>query len=302
MAKIIDVAAISGMVMERGEEGPREALRQFYEAAEMLKGTGIDLVVTCETMMMNQPAETGEDPECPGEILEAYRTFAGENRGVVAGAARTMTPEGPRQSIVFYGPDGEKLGIYHKMFPTPEAILAGTVPGDRAVVVDTPTGKLGGILCYDLNFDELRDQYMELAPQILCFSSYFHGGTVMANWAFRTRAFLVGALKDIGSEIYDPLGRRINATTYYNRIARARINLDYIVCHGSDNSAKYPEIMRKYGKKVLIDLDSPSACGIVYSCTDEFTARDIAEEFELVPLNEYLCRSRRLRKQASGIR
>ena len=124
----------------------------------------------------------------------------------------------------------------------------------------------------------------------------------MANWAFRTRAFLVGALKDIGSEIYDPLGRRINATTYYNRIARARINLDYIVCHGSDNSAKYPEIMRKYGKKVLIDLDSPSACGIVYSCTDEFTARDIAEEFELVPLDEYLCRSRRLRKQASGSR
>lgn len=248
MAKIIDAAAISGMVMERGEEDPHEALRQFHEAAERLNGTGVDLVVTCETMMMNQPAGTGEEPECPGKILDAYRTFARENRCVVAGAARTMTPEGPRQSIVYYGPNGENWEF------------------------------------------------------TICFSSYYHGGTVMANWAFRTRAFQVGAQKDIGSEIYDPLGRRINATAYYNRIARGRINLDHIVCRRSGNSEKYPEIMRKYGKKVLIDLDSPSACGIIYSCNDEFTARDIAEEFGLVPREELLRQSRELRKQVMGIR
>ena len=298
MAKFIDVAAISGMVMERQEEGPREALRQFNEAAERLKGTGVDLVVTCETMMMNQTPKTGEDPDHPGEILEAYRTFARENRCTVAGASRTISPEGPRQSIVFYGPDGERLGIYHKMFPTIPAIKAGTIPGDGAVAVDTPAGRLGGLLCYDLNFDELRDQYVKLAPQILCFSSYYHGGTVMANWAFRTGAFLVGAIKDIGSEIYDPLGRRINATTYYHRIARARINIDYVVCFGAE---RYPEIMRKYGKKVLIDHDSPSARGIVYSCTDEFTAQDIAAEFGLTPVQELLRESRELRKKVLAV-
>ncbi len=301
MAEFIDVAAINGMVMERQEEGPHEALIQFREAAEKLQGTGVDLVVTCETMMMNQKPGTGEDPEHPGELLEAYRTFARENHCTVVGASRTLCPE-PRQSLIFYGPDGEKLGIYHKMFPTPEAIRAGTVPGDGAVVVDTPAGRLGGILCYDLNFDELRDQYTALAPQVLCFSSYYHGGTVMSNWAFRTGAFLAGAIKDIGSEIYDPLGRRINASTYYHQIARARINLDYIFCHGgNNNSEKYPEIMRKYGKKVLIDHDSPSACGIIYSCTEEFTAQDLAREFELVPMSEMLRKSREIRKQALGI-
>lgn len=301
MAKYIDVAAVSGMVLERQEEGPREALNQFLEAAERLEGTGVDLVVTCETMMMNQAAGTGEDPAHPGEILEAFRTFARENHCTVVGASRTLCPE-PRQSLVYYGPDGEQLGIYHKMFPTPEAIKAGTVPGEGAVVVDTPAGKLGGILCYDLNFDELRDQYIALKPQILCFSSYYHGGTAMVNWAFRTGAFMVGAIKDIGSEIYDPLGRRLNATTYYHRIARARINIDYFFCHGgSGNAEKYPEIMRKYGKKVLIDHDSPSACGIIYSCTDEFTAQDLAKEFELVPLCETLQYSREVRAKALKI-
>ena len=76
MAKILNVAAVNGMVIERGEESPREAMIQFEEAVKRLDGTGVDLVVTCETMMMNQPAGTGEDPENPGELLSAYSDFA----------------------------------------------------------------------------------------------------------------------------------------------------------------------------------------------------------------------------------
>ena len=67
MAKFINVATIGGMVMERGEESPEEPLRQFREAAQKLDGTGVDLVITCETMMMNQPVGSGENPENPGK-------------------------------------------------------------------------------------------------------------------------------------------------------------------------------------------------------------------------------------------
>ena len=72
MSKIINVATIGGMVMERGEESPDEPLRQFREAAQKLDGTGVDLVITCETMMMNQPVGSGENPENPGPILTEY--------------------------------------------------------------------------------------------------------------------------------------------------------------------------------------------------------------------------------------
>ena len=299
MAKILNVAAINGMVMERGEESSREALIQFEEAAKRLDGTGVDLVVTCETMMMNQPAGTGEDPENPGELLSAYIDFACRNRCVVAGAARTIVNGEPRQSILYYGPDGELLGMYHKMFPTPQAIAKGTVPGDGANIVDTPAGKLGGILCFDLNFDELRDGYVALAPDILCFSSYYNGGKpVQSNWALRTHAFMVSALKDGCSEIYDPLGRLINTSTYYNRIAWARINTDRFVMHGCENSDKFPDIRRKYKDQVFIDVDSLSAHSVLYSYSEEKSALDIAKEFELCPIEEYLksCRQLRMNK------
>ncbi|MBQ4315106.1 MAG: carbon-nitrogen hydrolase family protein [Lentisphaeria bacterium] len=295
MAKFINVAAINGMIMERGEEPLDEALRQFNEAAAVLDGTGVDLVVTCETMMMRQPAGTGEDINDPGPRLTAYSEFAKRNKCVVAGASRIILDGKPRQSILYYGHDGELLGMYHKTFPTPQAIAKGTVPGDGAVVVDTPAGKLGGILCFDLNFDELRDEYIALAPDILCFSSYYNGGCVKNNWAVRTGAFMASALKDGCSEIIDPLGRCLNISTYYKRVAQARINLDRFVMHAAENADKFPDIRRKYKNSVLIDEDSPLAFAVLYSCSDEFTALDIAKEYGLLSLEDYFADCRKLR-------
>lgn len=298
MAKIMNVAAVGGMVMERQEEAEGEAIRQFREAAEKLDGTGVDLVVTCETMMMNQPVGTGEDPRAPGVLLREYSDFARRNRCTVAGAARTLIDGIPRQSILYYGPEGTLLGMYHKVFPTELSIRAGTRPGEGAVTVDAPCGRLGGILCFDLNFDELRDEYTRLKPDILCFSSYFHGDHLPSGWACKTHAFLVCAVKDGTSSILDPLGRIINSSTYCSRIAWARINLDRFVMHGSGNSAKWPAIRRKYKDQVLIDSHSPLGCAVLYSFSDEFSALDIAREFELLELEDYWHMCRSLRRNA----
>jgi len=297
MSQVINVAAIGGMVMERGEEASDEPIRQFREAAERLDGTGVDLVVTCETMLMKQKVGTGENPDSPGPLLSEYQDFARRNKCTLAGVSRTEIDGKSRQSILYYGPDGNILGIYHKMFPTDMALQAGTSPGKGAVVVDSPAGRLGGALCFDLNFDELRDEYVDLKPDILCFASYFHGDHLQANWAYKTHAFFVGAIKDGTSDILDPLGRIINSTTYYNRIAWARINLDRFVMHGSYNSAKWPAIRRKYKDKVLIDCHSPIGCAVLYSYADEFSAKDIANEFGLVSYEDYFRQCRELRKQ-----
>ena len=297
MAKFLNVAAINGMVMERGEEKDGEELIQFNEAAEQLEGTGVDLVVTCETMMMSQKAGTGEDLNDPGPRLTAYSEFAKRNKCVVAGAVRLMIDGKPYQSIVYYGHHGEVLGLYHKTFPTPQALAKGTIPGTGGTVIDTPAGKLGGILCFDLNFDELRDDYIAMAPDILCFSSYYNGGIIKNNWAVRSRAFMVCALKDGCSEIIDPLGRTINTSTYYKRIAQARINIDRFVMHG-ENAGKFADIRRKYKNQVLIDEDSPSAFAVLYSCSDEITALDIAKEFELQSIEDYLAECRNFRAKS----
>ncbi len=296
MAKFINVAAIHAMVNERQDEPAGEALRQFQEAAERLDGTGVDLVVTCEVMIMQQTPATAECIAAPGPMLTAYRDFARRNACTIAGVSLTREGSKVYQSIVFYGPEGQYLGCYHKMFPTIPALQKGISPGKSAVVVDSPAGRLGGILCFDLNFDELRDEYTRLAPDILCFASYYHGGHVQANWAFRTHAFFVGAIKDATSDILDPLGRIISSTTYYHRIAWARINLDRFVMHGDGNAQKFPALRRKYKDKILIDTQVPLGVGVLYSLTDEFTAAEIAQEFGLRSVEEFFAAARAARQ------
>ena len=78
------------------------------------------------------------------------------------------------------------------------------------------------MICYDLNFDSLAEEYRKLKPDILCFSSMFHGDHLQKSWAYRARAFFVGAVKDACSSVIDPLGRELAESCYYNRIARAR--------------------------------------------------------------------------------
>ena len=281
--KIVDVAAIHFQVSELHDEGIREAMRQFREASERLDGTGVDLVVTCEGMeSISQQVEEAEEPQRPGPLLTAYGDFARRNRCTVAGSVKLRVDGNVYNALCFIGPDGECLGHYAKSFLTPGEFQKGLHTGPGARVTETPAGRLGGVICYDLNFDALADEYRRLRPDVLCFSSMFHGDHLQNSWAYRARAFFVGAVKDGISTIIDPLGRRVAESCYYNRIARARLNLDRFIMHQDRNMEKFPAIRAKYQKEVLIETNSLLGVSMLYSCSPERTAADIAREFGLV--------------------
>lgn len=291
MSKIMDVATIHFSVSERGDQGRAEAVRQFGEAAELLNGTGVDLVVTCEGMeSIGQTMYEAESAADPGEMLCMYRDFAVRNECTVAGSVKLSEDGKVYNALAFLGPDGRFLGSYKKTFLTEGELRKGLSRGPGATVVETPAGRLGGVICFDLNFDELRDSYRGLKPDILCFSSMFHGAHLSHNWAYQTRSFLTGAVKDGCSFILDPLGRTLNRTTYYNRIAWARINQDRFLMHQDFNRTKFPEIRRKYWKEILIDSDSELGVSILYSCVEGLSAAEVAKEFDLIALDDYLKR------------
>ncbi len=292
MSRILDVAAVHFNVSERGDQGREEAFRQFREAEERLDGTGVDLLVTCEGMSsLSQSVAEAESIHHPGELLTLYRNFALRNRCTVAGSVKLREGESVFNALVFIAPDGSIPGWYAKTFPTPRELERGIVPGPGGVVTGTPAGRLGGVICYDLNFDSLAEEYRKLKPDILCFSSMFHGDHLQKSWAYCARAFFVGAVKDACSSVIDPLGRELAESCYYNRIARARINLDRFILHQDRNLEKFPLIRRKYRKDVLIETNSRLGVSILYSCTPERTAREIAEEFELIELDNLLTSS-----------
>ena len=61
-------------------------------------------------------------------------------------------------------------------------------PGDEVVVIDSPFGRMGVAVCYDLRFPELFRQQLEAGMEILVLPSAFTAITGRAHWEVLVRA------------------------------------------------------------------------------------------------------------------
>jgi hypothetical protein len=233
---------------------------------------------------------TGHDNS--GPILEFYREFAKAEQCVVAGSVRLAVDGNIYNSMAFIGPDGEMLAAYHKTNLTVGEIEEGLRSGGGAVVVDSPVGRLGGVICFDLDFETLRDEYIALRPEILTFSTMYQGGLAQALWAYACRSYLVSALPFLGGGIIDPCGRPMQLTDEYNKPAIATINLDYVIVHLDYNREKFPDILRKYNDEIIIDIPAHVGSAMISSRSEDVSAADIVREFELELLDDYFARSK----------
>ena len=120
---------------------------------------------------------------------------------VVAGTLPLRVPGETRVAAasLVYGPDGARLGRYDKIHlfdvNVPGASeshreSAGMVPGRNVLVVDTPVGRLGVAVCYDLRFPELFRRMIDLGAEVFAVSAAFTVPTGEAHWhlLLRTRA------------------------------------------------------------------------------------------------------------------
>ncbi|HET6428727.1 MAG TPA: carbon-nitrogen hydrolase family protein [Phycisphaerae bacterium] len=267
-------------------------LAETAEAMKRLEGRGLDLVAFCEGVeAVGQTVEQAENPDAPGEFLTLYRDFAVSQRCHVAGSAKTRRDGTVYNSIVFYAPGGELLGVYDKVNLTVNEIEAGLTSGAGPVVVDSAIGRLGGLVCFDLNFEPLRQQVRPLRPDILVFASMYHGGLMQQMWAYDCRAYFVAAWKERGAGILDPFGRTVAETHCYSDVAIADVNLDRAMVHLDCNQERFDEIRRTYGDEVVIDVPPNLGPALIFSLTDHRTAADIVREFNLELIDDYLTRS-----------
>jgi len=202
-----------------------------------------------------------------------------------------------RNSAVLLGRNGELVGMYHKNFPTIGEIESGIVSGTEAPVFQCDFGKMGMAICFDLNFEELRNRFAEQLPDILVFPSMYHGGHMQKNWAYACRAFFVGAISGHGtrSEIRDPLGEVIASSTNYNNYAVAPVNLNARLVHLGYNDGKLKALKAKYGNRVTIKDPGNLGPVLVSSHDDDLPVDQMLKEFSIENMHDYFNRSREVR-------
>ena len=298
MSKYVKIASIE--FYTKAEKGTPEAngiiLKETINTLNSLKGSGVDLVAFSESVESHQTIEQAEEVDKPGPFLQAFIQFCKSERAHIAAALKIKEEGKIYNTITFIGPEGTVLGVYKKNYLVIDEIeKIGLTPGNGPLVIDTAIGRLGGVICFDLNYEELRQKYRALKPDILVFSSTFIGDMLQNFWAYDCKSFWVAALpasRRFGCSIINPMGRFVARGDQYTPVLMATINLDRVLVHNDNNMFKYPDIRLKYGKEVMIDTHPHNlGVSIIYSCSDKRSAEDIVKEFELELFDNYFERS-----------
>ena len=227
------------------------------------------------------------------QVRDFFAKVAADNRCyVVYSAAREMDDGTWRNSSVLIDREGKIVGVYNKNHVViEETTESGILCGHEAPVFECDFGRVALAICFDLNFDELRLKYAGAKPDLIVFSSMYHGGLMQAYWAYSCRAHFVGAIHGLPCEIRNPLGEVVASSTNYFDYAVAEVNLDCRLAHLDYNWARLRELKNKYGPKVHI-RDPGFLGSVLISSEDEKVSVDeMIAEFKIELLDDYMARA-----------
>jgi nitrilase len=134
----------------------------------------------------------------------AIQTFLSEQSArhgiwLVGGTIPLMAdaPDKVRAACLVFNDKGEQVARYDKIHLFDVALIdsgeqyteSDTIePGDKVVVIDSPFGRMGIAVCYDLRFPELFRQQLDQGLEVLVLPSAFTAITGRAHWEVLVRA------------------------------------------------------------------------------------------------------------------
>jgi nitrilase len=216
-----------------------DAQENLQLADQLLSGAAADgcmLAVLPENfaLMPQKGRDKSKYAEQPGEgPIQDFLSAAASRHGlwIVAGSMPLASPEAERVygGCPVYDPDGKQQALYRKIHLFDVKLPDGAesyqeswsmYPGDDPVTVDTPAGRIGLTICYDVRFPELFRKLVDEGATLFTVPAAFTTVTGQAHWATLLRA-------------------------------RAIENLAYVVAPGQ--YGEHPDNRATYGHSMIID-------------------------------------------------
>ena len=176
-----------------------DAAAEFARAAS---DDGADLIAFPECVAMMEMGRDAALAQAKSEdthpALAAFRDLADElNVWLLGGSLSVLLPEDKIANRLFLiDSDGNVRARYDKIHMFDVDLEDGESyresatyrPGDAAVLADTPWGKLGMTVCYDLRFPQLYRDLAKAGASLLTVPSAFTRPTGEAHWEVLLRA------------------------------------------------------------------------------------------------------------------
>ena len=207
-------------------------------------------------------------------VLEAFAAYAKRHRCYLVYPTYRQLPDGAwANCAIVIDRDGDVVGVYDKYQPTVRDLgnpVMDVRPGTGTCVVETDFGRLGVMICFDLNFQPIQDLYAKENVDVLAFPSYYDGG------------------HPAGDELF----RAVSPVT----TATVRINTNCRVVHLDFNEAKLAAAKKKYGSRLAYRYEGRTGVVTVLSTDPALPVDQALAEFEIENWRDYAARSAAARK------
>ena len=195
------MAFVTAVVQLTSTDDPAASLQAALDGVDSAVDRGAQVVALPENVLF-----MGADAQkrALAEPLDGptFRALADKARArqvyLLAGTVPEISadPDRPYNTSVLFGPDGRRLAVYRKIHLFDVALGAqathtesgATTPGTEIVAVDTPWGRWGLSICYDLRFPDLYRSLRRHDVDVVFVPSAFTVPTGRDHWEVLLRA------------------------------------------------------------------------------------------------------------------
>lgn len=214
----------------RNTKSPAESVQQFCSLVEKYCDKNADIVCLPEGITVVGTGKSYADvsESIPGPTTERLGMLARKINAYIVAGLYERSGNLVYNTAVLINRDGRLLGAYRKTHLPREEWEAGITHGNTYPVFETEFGKIGIIICWDVQFPEPSRAMCAKGAEIL-FLPIWGGNEILAKArAIENSVFLVSSTYDMKSFIVDPTGTVLAEATQDQPVVITTIDLDKI--------------------------------------------------------------------------
>jgi beta-ureidopropionase len=260
-----------------------------------------DIICLPETFQISWVDEVGkleeiaEDETVPGPVTARIAAEARKHNCYIVCPVITKKDGHFYNSAILLNRKGEIDGVYNKIHPTdtetlPDVYYKGgsTTPGVlKPPVFKTDFGTIGLQICMDASWFDNWKLLRDAGAEMVLFPSQGPFGDTLMHHAWMNQYYIVAATGE-DARILDITGDLVAGDGDFARWVCAPVNLEKAFLEIWPQVQKFPDIERKYGRKLKIKIYHPENWATIESLDPDLKVRDVLKEFGLPTLREQI--------------
>ncbi len=206
----------------------RENLDQYSKYIGMAADSNADIVCLPEAITLvgtgksyvevSEPVP-GPTTEYLGSLARQYKMY------IVAGL---LERDGPvvYNTAVLIDREGKLAGRYRKVTLPREEIEGGVTPGNSYPVFDTDFGRIGMMICWDLQFPEVSQNLAMQGAEVILMPIWGGNLTLASARAIENQIWLVSSTYSMKTGVFDPEGELVVEANEQSPVAVIQVDLN----------------------------------------------------------------------------